>query len=87
MISDPYVVQPAARLAALVNLELNGSKVVGVSANALALPAPTPLNSGATPGPTGSQHGAIGEIGSRTPSTCNRNNATRHTKVVGGASG
>ena len=39
-ISDPYVVQPAARLAALVNLELNGSKVVGVPAKARARPSP-----------------------------------------------
>ena len=39
-ISDPFVLQPAARLAALVNLGLNGAKAVGVPANVLAHPAP-----------------------------------------------
>ena len=39
-ISDPYVVQPAARLAALATLELNGTRAVGVPASVLAHPSP-----------------------------------------------
>jgi hypothetical protein len=39
-ISDPIVVQPAARLAALLNLQRRGSERVGVPKEALATPAP-----------------------------------------------
>ena len=39
-ISDPFVVQPAARLAALLNLQKNGTDFVGVPLEALATPAP-----------------------------------------------
>ena len=39
-ITDPHVVQPAARLAALLNLGLNGTQAVGVPARVLAHRAP-----------------------------------------------
>ena len=39
-ISDPHVVQPAARVAALLNLGKNGTSAVGVPADVLCTPAP-----------------------------------------------
>jgi hypothetical protein len=39
-ISDPHVLQPAARVAALLNLDKNGTSAVGVPAEALLTPAP-----------------------------------------------
>jgi hypothetical protein len=38
-ISDPLILQPAARLAALLNLGMRGTQAVGVPASALATPA------------------------------------------------
>ena len=39
-ISDPHVVQPSARIAALVNLGRNGTSAVGIPADVLLTPAP-----------------------------------------------
>ena len=39
-ISDPHVLQPAARVAALLNLGLNGTEAVGVPPEVLSTPAP-----------------------------------------------
>ena len=39
-LTDPIVVQPSARVAALVNLGMNGTTAVGVPADVLSVPAP-----------------------------------------------